>query len=414
MGSIRIAVALGFLCLAPLRPAQQGSDARPVVTILPQRSDLERWVSVPGASIAPLQQATLMARVSGYLEAIDVEEGDVLERGDRVARIHVPELEAELALAEARFAEAEAGVEEALAGEAVAEAALHEKHAAVRAIEAEAGWRRTVAERSRKLYEKRAAKAEDVEQAEAEATMADARIEMARTEVRSYEARLRASRGLIESRRARVVSAQAERGRARALIGFAELSCPYGKATLTRRFVDTGVLIRKDETPVATLMDLERVRVQVEVAERDAAWVRSGARMVLEVGDFQVEGAIARTAGAIDPSTRTLRAEAELDNSGRALVPGMYGRMRILVERRAGALTLPAEALLVEGAKRLVWVVRDGRARKVAVEIGLDDGVRVEVRAGLQAGEQVILGAPRSLAEGEAVRPRPREPEAGA
>ena len=82
----------------------------------------------------------------------------------------------------------------------------------------------------------------------------------------------------------------------------------------------------------------------------------------------------------------------------------MYADVTLEIEKLPNVLVIPDSALAVEGSKKLVWVVREGTAHRVQVEIGLDDGNQVEVRSGLKGGEQVVVAGKEGLVEGKAVQ----------
>lgn len=95
----------------------------------------------------------------------------------------------------------------------------------------------------------------------------------------------------------------------------------------------------------------------------------------------------------------------DLDNPEGRLRPGLYAHARIVAEEHAGALTVPASAVVRDGAKRFCLVVADGRARRVEVRTGIADGPRVEVVSGLDPGDLVVTAGAESLTDGQPVRP---------
>ena len=115
-------------------------------------------------------------------------------------------------------------------------------------------------------------------------------------------------------------------------------------------------------------------------------------------------GSVTRFASALDPSTRTMRVEVDFPNPEGLLLPGMYGNLTLTLATRADTVTLPATALAIEKGKTFVYVVRDGKAHKVEVTVGIDSGIRVEILSGLRGNEEVVEAGASTLTDGAAVR----------
>ena len=111
-----------------------------------------------------------------------------------------------------------------------------------------------------------------------------------------------------------------------------------------------------------------------------------------------------RTANAIDPITRTLLTEFDVDNRDGELLPGSYVQLRLKLPGSASVLTVPANALLFRQEGPRAAVVRNGRTQLVPIRIGHDYGVTVEILSGLKAEDEVILDPSDSLIDGLPVR----------
>ena len=154
-------------------------------------------------------------------------------------------------------------------------------------------------------------------------------------------------------------------------------------------------------------MDIGRVRIDVDVPESEVPSVGKGLTaevIASELPGRSFRGSVTRIAYALDEATRTMAIEIELPNADHALRPGMYVQVQLVVERKAEALLLPAQALVTEKEGSYVFAVVDGRARKVAVKTGHDDGVTVEVLAGLIPQSAVVVSGKQGLVDGQAVR----------
>jgi multidrug efflux pump subunit AcrA (membrane-fusion protein) len=396
----RIGLA-ALLCLG----AARGEEAT-VGVVRAERRELTRSVSIP-ATLLPYEEATLVAHVTGYVREVPVREGARVKRGDLLLAIDLPLLAEDTARAQAAVREAEAARAAAEAQAAVAAADVRTREAAVVRAKADAQLRRLQLARTKALHGERAATGEQVESAEGESAVAEANLLAAEASVGAAQAVAQAAAAAIRREEAAVASAKADASRLDALARLSRIGCPYDEALVTARHVDPGVLVRADTTPLVTLMNVARLRAVMNLDERDAVRVGPGTPVDLSpaaLPGFVRHSALARVAGAIDPSTRTMRIEADLDDANGALRPGMFVVAGVTVFRRPEAIVLPARCLLGDG--KSVYVVRDGVARRQMVRVGVDDGVVVEIEEGVSAGEEVVVTGKEGLADGAKVAVR--------
>lgn len=309
----------------------------------PRRGSITRFVTLPG-QIEPYQRATLFAKVAGYLKTIHVDKGDQVRQGMLLAELEVPEL-----LAEQTRRKAEVEV-------------------------AEIDFRR-LSESQKKAPD--LVVPQTVDDARGKWDVAKANLEGTET-----------------------------------LLNYARITAPFS-GVITRRFVDPGAFIpaaTTGSTPqsaaIVTLTDFGRVRVQVAVPELEAARVAVGEAASLSVEGLPgrvFEGKVTRYAYALDEATKTMLAEIELPNPSLELRPGMYAVVRIGIERKEDALLVPADALVTEKAGASVFVVSRDVLKKTRVEPGFNDGERVEITKGLDAGQPVVLVGSQALKDGQAV-----------
>jgi RND family efflux transporter MFP subunit len=208
---------------------------------------------------------------------------------------------------------------------------------------------------------------------------------------------------------------KAELARTDALLDYATIKAPFD-GIVTDRFVDAGAMIQtgaaSSGAPIVTLMNMDTVRVFINVPEPDVRFVTHQTSVILTVdslpgGDFA--GKVTRYSTALNPKTRTMKTEIDFPNADHALRPGMYGVATLELEKHEGALTLPATALLVEKDAALVYIVVDGKAKRSLVRTGLNDGIVVEILEGLTGVESVIVAGKGSVTEGTPVRPGSQE-----
>jgi membrane fusion protein (multidrug efflux system) len=333
------AALLGFGAEAPQAPIE-------VRVAHPSRGTIHRFITLPGTLRAD-QQATLYAKVPGYLKSLAVERGDAVQAGQVLAEIEVPELEADRA----------------------------ESQTEVRVAEIES--RRITAARSSApdLVTPQA-----VDEAQGRFELAQARLEHAET-----------------------------------LWRFRRILAPFD-GIVTTRYVDPGAFVpaasagaSASTAAIVTLMDFKTIRVVVPVPEFEASRVRPGQPVRLNVEGIPgrtFEGSVSRHGFALDEASRSLPVEADLPNPELELRPGMYATVRIGVERHADALLVPSEALVIDKANAFVFLADSGRARRTAVKIGFNDGLKAEVLSGLDGTEAVILVGKPPPADGAAVSPK--------
>jgi RND family efflux transporter MFP subunit len=205
-------------------------------------------------------------------------------------------------------------------------------------------------------------------------------------------------------------SQQANLRRLQQLQSFEHIYAPFD-GVITVRNIDTGALIQAgDNTMPKELFHLaavRKLRVFVPVPEVYESAVRNGQRVVLTSDAFPNEkfyGILVRNSHAVDPGSRTLNVEVDVDNVTGKLLPGAYAFVHLNVPGEARALTIPSNTLLFRSEGLRVGVVENGHVQLKPITIGHDYGATVEVLSGITAADQVILDPSDSLANGDAVQ----------
>jgi RND family efflux transporter MFP subunit len=176
--------------------------------------------------------------------------------------------------------------------------------------------------------------------------------------------------------------------------------------------VDIGVLVNAGSTSTAGrelfhMTAIHTLRVFVAVPEVYSRAARPGSPATLTLDEFpgrSFQGTLVRTANAIDLASRTLLVEVDVDNPLGELLPGAYVFVHLKLPGQVATVTIPANTLLFRAEGLQVGVVRDGRAHLVPVTIGNDHGDTVEISAGLEPSDQVIVAPSDSLTSGTRVR----------
>ena len=399
-----------LVALVAVTAAQEG----PVVeTVRVRKQDLVRTVRQPG-SILPFEESTLVAAVSGYVKEVFVRDGDWVERGAPLAALSVPFLAEEIAGAEAKERAALASVAAAEADALAARATIRTQEAARQGAQENADLRRLKRNRLVELQKRRAATAMELDDANGQVAIALALLARAVAAIGEAKASATAADARVASAKARLGVARAERARIDAMKGYAVVRCPLAKGLVKRRLVDTGSWAEAGRTQLFVVQDVELVRVRVDLDERDAVFVEAGSAIRISPDALpheRKEARVTRVSWSLDATTRTMRTETDLDNRSHVYRAGMFVHAEVDVYRRIGALTLPARTLVAEGGRTFVYVVEKGRARRVPVAIGLDNGIVVEITQGLQEGAEVVIAGWQRIGKSGSVRARPRADE---
>jgi RND family efflux transporter MFP subunit len=213
----------------------------------------------------------------------------------------------------------------------------------------------------------------------------------------------------LNARRAALSAQEANVRRLQQLQGFEKIYAPFD-GVITARNTDIGALIQAGEntTPqeLFHLSSVDRLRVFVPVPEVYQSVLHSVKQVNLSSDAYPKErftGTIARSSNAIDPLSRTLRVEVDIDNPKTLLLPGAYVFVHLPLPAASQAPTIPSNALLFRQEGLRVGVVRDGRVQLVPISIGHDYGDTVEVTAGLSPEDQVVVNPSDSLVSGTRV-----------
>jgi membrane fusion protein (multidrug efflux system) len=164
---------------------------------------------------------------------------------------------------------------------------------------------------------------------------------------------------------------------------------------------------------ILSLHDIDTVRILIEVVEKDIPLVKIGQKAELRAEaypDRAFEGTVTRIVQALNRATRTMTVEIDLPNKDRQLKGGMFARVEVMVGTHPQAVQIPIEAISLLEDERYIYVVRDGKAERVNVEIGARDKDRVEITKGLTGNEQVIVSGKDLVRDGTPVQTQPLEP----
>ncbi|HEY0947369.1 MAG TPA: efflux RND transporter periplasmic adaptor subunit [Opitutaceae bacterium] len=308
-----------------------------VLTVAPGKT--LQQLTLP-ASTEPLQRTHIQPRASGYVKRWLVDLGARVEAGQPLAEIETPDLDQDLLAAQAQLEQARANLEIA----------------------------RINARRAQQLLETRA---------------------VAQQEFDDREAALR-------SRQAELNAAQANLTRVRELTRFQQLTAPFA-GVVTARNVEVGDLVSAGGAGTRGLFTLEQIdtlRVFVDVPQSQMRAISPGLTAELRLREFPgrtFSAEVVRTAGALDPVTRTLRAELRVPNPDGLLLAGAFAQVRFELPAPSDVFAVPVAAVMIRAQGPQVAVVQpDNTIRLQNVTLGRDLGTELEIVNGLQPGERVV------------------------
>jgi membrane fusion protein (multidrug efflux system) len=161
---------------------------------------------------------------------------------------------------------------------------------------------------------------------------------------------------------------------------------------------------------ILSLHDIETVRILIEVVEKDIPLVKIGQQAEVRAEaypDRRFTGQVTRTVQALNKNTRAMTVEVDLPNKDQLLKGGMFARVAIMVGVHPKAIQIPIDAVTRLEENQYVYVVRDGKAHQMPVELGGRDENRIEITKGLTGAEQVILSGKDLVSEGTIVEAHP-------
>jgi RND family efflux transporter MFP subunit len=327
----------------------------------------DQTLVLPGQTMAFID-TPIYARASGYLKSWSYDIGAHVKRGDVLAQIETPELDQQLREAQAQLAQNQAAVIQAEANMDLARVTNGRTAELVRQ-----GWTsRQQGDQDRLTYA--------------------------------------GSTAAVDVARANVRVAQAQVDRLEELTRFESVTAPFD-GVITARNTDVGALINAGAGSPATELfhtaATQTLRIFVAVPEIDAPNLHPGdvATVTFDAYPGQTfRGTLARTDGAINPASRTLLVEVDVENADDKLLPGAYAFVHFALQGRTRSVVIPANTLLFRSEGLRVGVVRNGAVELVPITIGRDYGDRVEVLTGLDTADLVILNPSDALVGGTVVR----------
>lgn len=348
------AIALAAFALAGCSSKKEAAPkTRPAPLVVVAKVDV-RDVAVEihaPVELRPLAQAEVGSKTLGVLDAVLVDRGDRVKRGQLLALVRPSDLPDQLVAARGSLAQTQAS------------ASLARKNF----------------ERASQLAPSGVVSQQELQQSQAALAAADAQEAAAKAQVAAFATRL----------------------------GETRLESPLDGVVTVRR-LDPGALVGPAASgTIITVARVDVLRVFVTVNEREVHLVKLGQEAHVEVDALagkSIKGTVVRLAPTLDPATRTLDVEVQIDNAAGDLRPGMFGRGSIVVATHPAAPFIAASAVQISSDKHWAFVLTGDKVVRREITIGVDEGDWLEITKGLAAGEEVVTTGMDAVSDGAQVR----------
>jgi len=371
----------------------EDAAAKPVVNVARVRmAPGGSVVELPGQTVA-LEETPLYARVDGYIKLRPVDIGDHVTKGELLVELETPDLDQEVAQAEATLAQSRA--------------TLLQLRAAIVVAQRNLNLAKITMDRYKALMDSGTASKQDYDQKLNDDQVAEATVNASEQNALAGESTIRANESNLK--------------RLGEMKTFSRLVAPFdGVITGRNQDLDVGTLISSGNTTAAREIirvgKLDPLRVFVNVPQTYAPMIQDGQSAELLVDEFPGKvfpAKVIRSTHSLDTNSRTLLVILRAPNPNNTLLPGMYGKVRFSLPHVVNVLMLPADALVMRTSGPEVAVVdSDHRVHFHQVKLGRDYGASLEVNAGLSQGDMVVLNPTDAIRENVVVEPREQEPPA--
>jgi len=335
----------------------------------------------------PYQEVDLHAKVSGYIRWIKVDIGDRVRQGEVLAALEVPELQDQLQGAQAEVRHSQSEITRAQSEVVSAQSTYAALHADYTRLEAASKQRPGL--------------------------IAEQELDDARSKDQEAAAQIGVAKASLDAMQQQLGVSNADSRRIQTLTNYEQIISPFN-GVVTMRYADTGSLIQAGTSsntqsmPVVRVAQSDLLRLRMPVPESDVPFIQEGGTVQVRVNATgrTFTGKIVRFTRALDTDTRTMLTEVDVPNDDLTLSPGMYAETNIQLQHKDNTLTLPAQAVVMNGDQAYVLVVdQTNHVEKRNVMVGIQTANRMEITSGLHDGEQVIASGQTNYQDGEVVSP---------
>jgi RND family efflux transporter MFP subunit len=372
--------------------ADEAANAPSAAVVKVTRGNIADTLEI-ASEFLPFQEVDVYAKVSGYIQKLNVDYGSHVKKGDVMAVLEIPELQQQLQQDEATARRSESDLSRAEEDLRRAQSAYHVAHLTYT-----------------RLAEVQKTRPELVSQED---------IDVSQGKDQEADAEVSAQKAALAAAQQALAAARAAQGKDQAMYDYARMTAPFD-GVVTKMYAFTGALLPAGTSSNVVTSSLCRLsqndvlRLVIPVPERAVPEIRIGQNVAVEVSAMNktFDGKIVRFSDQIDTDTRTMHTEVQVPNPSYLLVPGMYASVKIPIRSANSVLLAPVQAVQAgQAGKGTVLAVGAGnKLESRSVGIGLQSASEVEITSGLQENESIVYGSVQQFRPGEVVTPKLVEP----
>ena len=364
------------------------AEAEPVGTAIVKLRPVAERLTL-SSELVPFQEIDVYAKVPGYVKELNVDFGSRVHKGQIMALLEVPELQAQ----------------------------LNEDQASIRAqqdqvarAESEVGRAKAQHDMVHLQYQRLAG----VSKAQP-GLVAQQEVDDAQGRDLAAESQMEAAKGTFKGSQSQLVVTEAKLSRDQALYDYSKITAPFD-GVVTQRYANLGALMQAgttstQATPLVRLSDENLYRLVIPVPESDVKYIHVGDPVAVRIpslNDLTARGHVARFSVDVSGATRTMHTEVDIPNPNGKLIPGAYAEADITLANDPAALVVPLQAIDRQGDQTSVMIVDpDDRIQIKQVVLGIQMPDYVAIASGLTAGQQVVVTDRNGLKAGQTVKPKP-------
>jgi len=370
------------------------ASAPPVPVVKVARGNISDTLEI-ASEFQPFQEVDIYAKVSGYIQQLNVDYGSHVKQGQVLATLEIPELQQQIQQDEATVHRSEQDLARAKEELNRAQSAYKVAHL---------------------TYTRLA----DVQKTQPE-LVAQQEIDVAQGKDLEADAEVSAQKAALDGAQQALIAAKAALGKDQAMYDYSRMTAPF-EGVVTQLYAFRGALLpagtssssNKGDSALCRLSQNDLLRLVIPVPERAVPDLHMGEAIAVQVSAIgkMFQGKVVRSADQIDLTTRTMHTEVDVPNPKYELVPGMYASVKIPLHSAAQVLTIPVQAVQITGdGKGTALAVGPGdKLERRELTLGLQSSTDIEVTGGLHENEAVVFGSLDQYRPGEIIAPKRVEP----
>jgi multidrug efflux pump subunit AcrA (membrane-fusion protein) len=394
--AIIIVVFLPIGCKQKKQESQTRKKAPSVTVEIVKKSEIVRTLDLTG-EVMPIEAIQISSTVDGPIVFCPWREGDSIKAGQKLIEIEREMYQAEVKAADAALKVSQAKLDDLKAGTRPEE--IDKAQQNVREAEESATFAKTDMERIAKLVESGALPGEEIEKARVKYVAAESKLKALQRELEKLEAGFTPTTIAVQEAAVKEAAAKLELARTR--LTECVITAPFA-GTITKVFVRKGDMATT-KSSLLGMADLSSLIVRCAVPEAYATEVRVGMKAEIKLDALpgkNLRAEITRIFPELDQRMRTRTVELSIMESA-PLAPGMFARVRLILESVTDVITIPSQAVVtLPSGSSVVYIVVGGKATQRKVQTRIEEGGRIQILSGLNPEEQLIVSGQEKVKDG--------------